>query len=207
MTTNGDLGSGQSPIDITDWRESQAPAPRFAYASRANRVERTQGFVMFHFDGGSELLLGEERYRLLQLHWHTPAEHTVDGEEFAAEVHFVHVNERDELLVVGTVYQLGEPDVGLQQVIDGTPAVGEEEGVTLSLAAAEHVPESDGYYHYVGSLTAAPFSEPVQWYVGRSVRTIAQRQAEQLQALAGGPNARALQDRDGRTIVCVGCGP
>ena len=206
MSTTGNLGNGQSPIDISDWLASETAAPEFDYDSNAIRVERLQGLPMIHFARGSELRLGEDRFRLLQLHWHTPAEHTIEGEEFAAEVHFVHINERDDLLVVGTAYQLGEADAGLQRIIDETPPAGEEEGVVPAVSAADHAPESDGFYHYTGSLTAAPFSEPVQWYVGRSVRTASQRQIEQLQALTGGPNARSLQDRNDRTILCVGCG-
>lgn len=200
-----DLGSGQSPIDISDWHESQEAAPEFAYRTNASRVERIQGLPMIHFEPGSELLLGDGRYRLLQLHWHTPAEHTIQAEEFDAELHFVHVNEDDGLLVVGVVYQLGEPDAGLQQIIDETPATGDERGDGLSLSASDHAPESDGFYHYIGSLTAAPFSEPVQWYVARTTRTLSQRQVEQLQSLTGGPNARSLQDRNERSIICVGC--
>ena len=205
MTTPADLGQGQSPIDISDWIESEAAAPTFAYASDAARVERSQGFVMIHFVRGSEVRVGGESYRLLQLHWHTPAEHAIDGEEFSAEVHFVHANERDELLVVGAMYRLGDGDDGLQQIIDQSPAAGEESGVVPAVSAADHAVRSDGFYHYVGSLTAAPFSEPVQWYLGRDVKTVSQRQAEQLQALTGGPNARPLQDRSERTILCLGC--
>ena len=205
MTTNGDMGTGQSPVDITEWLTSQASAPKLTYASQANRVERTQGFVMFHFDRGSELLLDGERYRLLQLHWHTPAEHTVDGSEFAAEVHLVHIGADDQLLVVGAMYELGTADEVVQRLIDETTR-SEADGTAPNLDAAElRPPQSDGFYHYTGSLTAAPFSEPVQWYVARTVRTVSQRQVEQLQSLTGGPNARALQERNERTIVCVGC--
>jgi len=200
-----DLGNGQSPIDISDWLASNDAAPEFAYGSDASRVERVQGLPMIHFDSGSELRLGAARYRLLQLHWHTPAEHTIEAEEFDAELHFVHINEQDDLLVVGVVYRLGEADENLQQIIDQTPAAGAEDGEVPSLSAGDHAPRPDGFYHYTGSLTAAPFSEPVEWYLARTVRTVSRRQVEQLQSLTGGPNARALQDRNERRIICVGC--
>lgn len=199
------LGNGQSPIDIIDWNESDEAAPEFAYSTDANRIERLHGLPVIHFARGSELRIGPDRFRLLQLHWHTPAEHTIEAEEFDAELHLVHVNERDELLVVGIVYQFGEADARLQQIIDETPETGDEQGVALSLSASDHVPESDGFYHYTGSLTAAPFSEPVQWYLARTTRTLSHRQFEQLQALTGGPNARPLQERNERTILCVRC--
>lgn len=203
MTTPLDLGSGQSPIDISGWTASDAAAPTLEYSGGANsveRIERPPGFVMIHFARGSELRLGGQRWRLLQLHWHTPAEHTIESEEFSAEVHFVHANEQNELLVVGVLYRLGAADDGLQQVIEAAAADG-----VPTLAASDHAPQSDGFYHYLGSLTAAPFSEPVQWYVARTIRTASQRQVEQLQSLTNGPNARALQDRNHRSILCAGC--
>ena len=113
--------------------------------------------------------------------------------------------EIDFLLVVGAVYRVGDADEGLQRIIDQTPAAGQEDGVVPTLSAADHAPQSDGFYHYTGSLTAAPFSEPVQWYLARTTGTLTQRQFEQLQALTGGPNARPLQARNERSIVCVGC--
>ena len=205
MTTAGDLGYGQSPIDIRDWVPSDALTPTLDYASDAERAERTPGFVMIHFARGSELNLGEIPYRLLQLHWHTPAEHAIEGEELDAELHFVHVNDQGEMLVVGVVHRLGEADDRLQRIIQASPQAGKEVGIVPMLSAAELMPEFDGFYHYTGSLTAAPFSEPVQWYLGRTIRTVSQSQVEQLQSLTGGPNARPLQERNARTILCVGC--
>ena len=81
----------------------------------------------------------------------------------------------------------------------------QEEGAVLSLSAADYAPDAVGFYHYNGSLTAPPFSEPVQWYVSRTIKTVSRRKAEQLQALTNGPNGRPMQDRNGRSIVCVGC--
>ena len=205
MTSAGGLGNGQSPIDITTWSASSEPAPEFSYCTDANRLERPHGLPVIFFENGSELQLGTERFRLLQLHWHTPAEHTIEAREFDAEVHLVHINPRDELLVVGVVYRLGEADWGVQRIIDETLSTDETSGGVPSLSASDHTPATDGFYHYTGSLTAAPFSEPVQWYVARTARTVSQRQVEQLQSLTGGSNARSLQERNERSIICVGC--
>ena len=82
---------------------------------------------------------------------------------------------------------------------------GQEEGAVLSLSAADYALDAVGFYYYSGSLTAPPFSEPVQWYVSRTIKTVSRRQAEQLQALTNGPNGRPMQDRNVRSIVCVGC--
>eukprot|EP00953_Heterococcus_sp_UTEX-ZZ885_P021479 11973-Heterococcus_DN1.PRE.1 len=38
---------------------------------------------------------GDKTYNLLQIHFHSSAEHLMSGYDFAAEAHFVHVNEND----------------------------------------------------------------------------------------------------------------
>jgi carbonic anhydrase len=58
------------------------------------------------YDSGNEcknFLVSHEgvEYTLLQLHFHSPAEHTIGFEYFDAEVHLVHKSESGKLLIVG----------------------------------------------------------------------------------------------------------
>ena len=198
-------GGGQSPIDISGWQSSDDPTPRCRYGSAARGVQWVGPLPMILFERGSELQLGDVVYRLLQVHWHTPAEHTIDGDEFDLELHLVHQNAADELLVVGTLYRVGKADAAIQRLIDATPSTGGEAVAADGLSSTDFAPANDGFYHYSGSLTAPPFSEPVQWYLSRSVGTASQRQVEQLQAVTNGPNARPLQDRNDRSILCLDC--
>ncbi len=197
--TNG----GQSPIAIGDWIECSDRAPTFAYDSPLERIERVLGVPMLHFRRGSQLRLDARRYRLLQCHWHTPAEHWIDGEELAAELHLVHQGEAGDLLVVAAAFRIGDSDPTLQRLIDVTSAADRGRPAAGALNAAECTPHGDGFYRYSGSLTAPPYSEPVQWYVSRTIGAVSRQQVEQLQALTGGANARPLQDRSARTICLV----
>jgi len=195
-----ELGNGQSPIDVAGCLQSDAPPPVAAYRTRASGLDCSP-LPLITFEPGSTVSVGEDSYRLLQVHWHTPAEHTVDGIDFAAEVHLVHIGPDNQLLVVGTIYELGGADAVVQQLIDETLRA-ESAGDAPQLDAAVFTPPSGGYSHYIGSLTAPPFSEPVLWFLGDQIGAVSQTQVEQLQALTNGPNARPLQDRNGRTILC-----
>ena len=195
-----ELGNGQSPIDIVGCVPSDAPSPVAAYRTRASGVERNP-LPLVTFEPGSAVGVGEDAYRLLQVHWHTPAEHTVDGQEFAAEVHLVHIGADNRLLVVGTIYEFGDADPVVQQMIDETIRA-EAAGDAPQLDAAAFTPPAGGYTHYVGSLTAPPFAEPVIWYLSERIGVVSEAQVEQLQGLTNGPNARPLQDLNGRTILC-----
>ncbi len=195
-----ELGNGQSPIDIVGCVQSDAPSPVAAYRTKASAVERSP-LPLITFEPGSAVGVGKDSYRLLQVHWHTPAEHTVDGKDYAAEVHLVHIGADNQLLVVGTIYALGDADPVVQQMIDETHRA-EAVGDAPQLDAEAFTPPMGGYTHYVGSLTAPPFSEPVRWYLSDQIGAISQTQAEQLQGLTNGPNARPLQGLNGRTILC-----
>ena len=195
-----ELGNGQSPIDLAGCVQSDAPSPVAAYRTRASGVERNP-LPLITFESGSTVGVGEHSYRLFQVHWHTPAEHTVEGKEFAAEVHLVHIGAENQLLVVGTIYALGDADAVVQQMIAETIGA-EAAGDAPQLDAATFTPPTGGYTHYVGSLTAPPFSEPVLWYLSDQIGAVSEAQVEQLQGLTNGPNARPLQELNDRTVLC-----
>jgi len=43
-------------------------------------------------------------YSLKQFHFHTPAEHTLEGEKYEMEMHLVHTNEAGEICVLGYIF-------------------------------------------------------------------------------------------------------
>merc|ERR1711997_461386 len=45
-----------------------------------------------------------KEFKLVQFHFHTPSEHTVDSEVFDMEMHLVHVNEKSEIAVLGFMF-------------------------------------------------------------------------------------------------------
>ena len=49
----------------------------------------------------------------LQIHWHAPSEHTVDGKYYDAEAHIVHINEDNELAVLGIFFEVPAFDLKL----------------------------------------------------------------------------------------------
>jgi len=47
-------------------------------------------------------------YKLVQFHFHTPSEHTVDAKQYDMEMHLVHANEKGELAVLGFIFGVNE---------------------------------------------------------------------------------------------------
>ena len=59
--------------------------------------------------------------KLKSAHLHSPSEHLVDGESFAAELHMVHADSDGRLAVVGILFTLGEPSPVAQSILDAAP--------------------------------------------------------------------------------------
>ena len=45
-------------------------------------------------------------YQFLQMHFHTPSEHTIDGEKFDAELHFVMNRTDSDFAVLGVFFDI-----------------------------------------------------------------------------------------------------
>lgn len=56
-------------------------------------------------------------YRLKQMHWHSPSEHTISGQRFPVELHMVHASDDGNVAVVAMLYRFGRPDPLLWQVL------------------------------------------------------------------------------------------
>ena len=192
-------GVQQSPIDIAGYEHAAAPALSLSHDGGVSGVALVRGSIVVTFAPGSSVTLGDRRYALLSAHAHAPAEHTVDGEEFAAELHVVHEDASGDALVVGVLYRLGDASPVLQAMLDAASGAAAD----FPLDAAAFVPRSPAFYNYTGSKTTPPCQEPVEWVVIRDAGTVSREQVDALQSFSGGPNNRPVQPLNGRRIVLV----
>ena len=151
---------------------------------------------------GDVLTLGRDSYELLQFHFHTPSEHTVNGQRFPLEAHFVHRAPDGRLAVVAVLFRAGAPNAGLRPVVERLPA---RKGVEfhyehLETDASYFLPKDRTTFRYEGSLTTPPCTEGVAWVVFASPVSAS---AEQIAALrrASGTNSRPRQAAFGRSVT------
>ncbi|KAH9319799.1 hypothetical protein KI387_021568, partial [Taxus chinensis] len=122
-------------------------------------------------------------YRLQQLHWHHPAEHTLDGIRYPLELHIVHQTDDNKTAVIGVIYKLGTPDPFLERLQNAIQEVENNEEVYLGYVDANEtgILSYEDYYRYNGSLTTSPYTEGVIWTVIKQVRTVTKNQIDGLQ--------------------------
>lgn len=125
-----------------------------------------------------------KRFFLKQFNYHSPSEHTVDGQYFPMEVHHVHVADDGQALVICVLVGVGLPagdNIGRAAFVANVLA-------TMPRASAEDVAQSGGnkyrwlqnaivnpyehfidlsagYVYYSGSLTTPPCTPDTHWIV------------------------------------------
>jgi carbonic anhydrase len=151
-------------------------------------------------EGVAAVRLGDTHYELIQFHFHTPAEHLLDGHRFPVEQHFVHRGPDGETLVVGLFLAPGGRGDTLQDAVLGAlpEECGPERDVAGDLAAA--LPGELSTFRYQGSLTTAPYSEPVSWLVLEQHRKVAAASVHRYRRLFPEGDARETQPLNGRVV-------
>lgn len=191
----------QSPVDIAGYAPGGEPELSFAYDGAADHLTNTGEFVKVIYENGGGIRLGDSAYNLVEAHFHTPAEHTLEGQHFALETHLVHRSESGAIAVVGILYRLGRPNAAIQAILDAAPGLGDADVPTSDISASDFLPANRAYYAYTGSLTTPPYTEGVRWHVMSEPLEVSEEQVAQLSALTGGaPNNRELQPLNGREI-------
>ncbi|XP_055048985.2 carbonic anhydrase 12 isoform X1 [Misgurnus anguillicaudatus] len=153
------------------------------------------------------------RYSAAQLHFHwgsssllTGSEHTVNGKQFAAEMHVVHFNsdkfpnismavdKKDGLAVLGVLIEIGEFNPCFDKFLKYIEGIKykDQKIQVPAFNVRELLPDTlNEYYRYDGSLTTPPCFPSVLWTVFRKPVTISH---EQFLALATSLYASSAED-------------
>ena len=202
-------GRSQSPIDIVPAAAHKADlgALEFNYQDMPLRILNNGHTIQVNASGDSTVRIGGVAYKLVQFHFHSPSENTVDRQAYAMEVHLVHKNDQGQLAVLGVFMEQGRENPFVQAVWDNLPKAVNQEAAVERLAAngAELLPANGSYYHWTGSLTTPPCSEGVEWYMLKEPIQVSATQIEKFLAVVG-HNARPVQPLQQRTVAIVNSG-
>lgn len=159
-------------------------------------VDTGHGIQVNVSDAGGFVLQGRQ-YDLVQFHFHTPAEHLVQGRRYPLAAHFVHRRGDGLLGVIGVFIQEGAPNPVLQSVLE---ALSGQTGAATSLPISNLLPRDRTFFRYAGSLTTPPCSETVDWVVLEQPITASPDQIATLSRLYA-DNARPVQPHYRRLIL------
>ena len=150
-------------------------------------------------DSGS-LTVGGETFQFREVHFHIPAEHTINGFRYEAEIHTVHqqgTGNRAVLTTFVTEGMPGTPNPAWSTLVDSLPGnKGDRRGMgDVSLNTLLSLPSrgTERMYAYNGSLTTPPCTPNVRFFLRQAPIRLSR---DQLNALASAMvrNIRPLQD-------------
>ncbi|XP_067908445.1 carbonic anhydrase 14 isoform X2 [Heterodontus francisci] len=228
-------GKLQSPININT-RETMLNKNLHLITPEGYNLPETEQLILTNNGHTVKVLLPNsmsisigfmQKYTAAQLHFHwgsetTPgSEHTMDGTQYAAEMHIVHyaakygtlsqaVRKEDGLAVLAVFFQVGpQNNKNYDHIFDKLQDIAEQ-------GANVHIPGFDistllprqlsHYFRYNGSLTTPPCFQTVIWTVFKEIVQISQAQLDKLEtSLKTGrrtlhSNFRQVQPLNGRTV-------
>jgi carbonic anhydrase len=197
------IGKRQSPIHIEDTAALPGPAEplQLAYRASGGSVVNNGHTIQVDLEGDNTLTVRGTPYRLVQFHFHHPAEEKVNHKGFAMVAHLVHKSDDGKLAVVAVLMDPGAPSPLIEKVWTHMPL---DTADRVKLPAGlidvnELLPKDQRYYQFIGSLTTPPCTEGVLWLVLKQPMTLARDQLR-LFAQQFPNNARPVQALNGRTI-------
>ena len=193
-------GRRQSPIDIRDGIRVDLEPIAFDYKLSQFRIVDTGHTIQVNVGEGSTITVMGRTYRLIQFHFHKPAEERVNGRTYDMGIHFVHRDDEGKLAVVSVLLDKGAENPLIQTLWNNLPLeVNQDVAPSVAIDLKSLLPENRAYYTYMGSLTTPPCTEDVLWMVLKQPMAISPEQIGIFGRLYKS-NARPVQPANGRLI-------
>lgn len=199
-------GKEQSPINIEVSQTKNSPRSlEIQYQQDSGPFEITNNghTVVTINDAKNRITLDGKHYQLWQFHFHTPSEHTINGEPASMEMHLVHQSpDKKGLTVIGVMINEGQENATLKKIWDNFP-----EELSQKVKVSDNpfditalLPEEKDFYSYEGSLTTPPCIESVHWLIMKDPIEFSNEQIARFRK-AIGHNNRPVQPLNGREIL------
>lgn len=196
-------GQRQSPVHIleTDTVPGKAEVLQFDYHPSGGSVVNNGHTVQVDLAGNNTLYVRGSAYKLVQFHFHHPAEERVNYKGFSMVAHLVHKNDEGQLAVVAVLIDPGVENPLIDQVWTRMPLdVNDRVGLPAGLLdMTQLLPTDQRYYQFIGSLTTPPCTEGVLWLVMKQPMTVSREQLKLFTRLYP-MNARPIQALNGRLV-------
>jgi carbonic anhydrase len=194
-------GTEQSPIDLSGAVGLDLPNSVMKYVPADATIVDNGHTVQINVPEAGTLELDGKVYQFAQFHFHAPSEHTVEGDHWPMEWHFVHKADDGSLAVIGVLVEEGPEWKPFDILIDSLPIdANVEDKVYGQVDIAAFMPDLTAAYRYDGSLTTPPCSEGVQWSVLQGTITMSQAQMDAFTSRFSAANNRPVQPTNDRIL-------
>ena len=195
----------QSPINIDTSELIEAKLGDITYNYSPFEMNIVDNGYTIQVSGTEDsfITVSGKKFIFRQFHFHSPSEHTVNGNTYPMEMHLVHQEEgTSNLAVLGVfVEESGTTNEFLEKVFSNIPQTEKEEMETdVMLNLSDYIPPTQEFYTYIGSLTTPPCTVGVDWILFKEP---IQASAEQIQNFSQihGNSARPVLPLNNRRVL------
>lgn len=180
---------------------------RFRYRSTSLNLLNDGNALRLGYGRGSFLAIDGLSYELVELRFHVPGEHAINGRIPNGEIEFIHGNNRGDIAIVSVPIEAGNrANQTFRRILQHAPNVPGKRayGRNVGVNAVFLLPSRRSYFRYEGSLTRPPCEEAVHRYVLDTALELDHSDLTRLAQLVGA-NARPLQPLGERRVehVCT----
>lgn len=194
-------GMRQSPINIQANKTTESKNElHVLYGTNARDIMNNGHTVVVHFDEAGGLVYQNNKYELVQLHFHTPSETQINGKTYPMEMHLVHKDKKNNYAVLAILFEKGQNNMMLNNILSYAPIDLNKAYPMDIIYISQMLPKKYGYYAFSGSLTTPPCSEGVQWIVLKDTVEASQSQIDAMHAILKDV-ARDVQPINDRVIL------
>ncbi|MEM8608382.1 MAG: carbonic anhydrase family protein [Myxococcota bacterium] len=196
-------GLEQSPIDLVANDTEEFALPDFDWVtSRIEVGTELDDDNNINFAPVEENIteLDDVEYMMGQFNFQTPAEHTIEGQSFDGELHFVHATSDGAQLVVGVMWEAGAFNNDVERLLQAIPSRDGNVNLIEDFDMESLLPDDAALYAYQGSRTTPPCTEGVTWLVYDQPLEASSEQLMELRDAIGGTNSRGIQPLNGRSV-------
>lgn len=202
-------GKHQSPINITNSQTAKKPTLRFNYQMAPLRLINdgiTLRQLFVENKPAESISIDGKKYRLVNIHFHLPSEHTLNKQRYPMEVHLVHEDNKGKLAVIAVLLKKGHFNRFLATEIVNLPPEKDKinSAFEIKINPLWALPSKKDFYIYQGSLTTPPCTEDVTWIVMQQPIEASAQQIAFIEKRVINDNSRPVQELDGRPITLVG---
>lgn len=195
-------GKMQSPINISDSIESANHHKITFFYKATPKAEVNDGrTIEVQYNKGAYVDIDGHKYDLTQFHFHSPAEHLLEGKQYPLEMHLVHEDKDGHLVVVGIWFKEGKENKILDSVWKAMPQKAGQKANVSNIDLQKLMPKNMSFFHYDGSLTTPPCTEGVSWFIFKQPLEISKDQIKKFQQTIKESNNRPIQPLNGRKIT------
>jgi carbonic anhydrase len=194
------IGKRQSPIDIREGIRVDLEPIKFDYRPSQFRIVDTGHTIQASVGEGSTMTVMGRTYRLIEFHFHRPAEERINGKAFDMVIHFTHRDDLGKVAMIAVLLEKGVEHSIIQALWNNMPLeVNQDVTPSAVLDLNKLLPEDRAYYTYMGSLTTPPCTEDVLWMVFKQPVPVSVDQIAIFSRLYRN-NARPIQPSNNRLV-------